>query len=161
MSIVVSDTSPIRALRHLDLLHVLGALYGNVYVPEAVARELAVPRLALPAVDVAAIPFLVVQAPRDVSRITAAEPLLDEGEADAIALALEHRATLILVDERLGREVARKLGLTPIGVLGILSSAKARSLIPELRPLLERLRTEIKFFLSQALIDQVLRDAGE
>ena len=40
MVVVVSDTSPIRALAHLELLHVLNGLFGAVHVPPAVAEEL-------------------------------------------------------------------------------------------------------------------------
>lgn len=40
---------------------------------------------------------------------------LDAGEAEAIALALEIHASAVLLDERLGSEVARNSGLEAIG----------------------------------------------
>jgi predicted nucleic acid-binding protein len=161
MSIVISDTSPVRALNHLGLLHILRELYGRVYVPEAVARELAIARRAFPAFDVASVPYLVVQSPNDSTRVRDLERLIDEGEAAALALALEYHADFVLMDERAGREVARQLGLTAVGVLGILSAAKARGKITAIRPLIDRLQHEIDFRLSANLIDHVLRSAGE
>jgi predicted nucleic acid-binding protein len=44
VAIIVSDTSPVRALHHLSLIHILDALYGEVIVPPAVAQELEQPK---------------------------------------------------------------------------------------------------------------------
>jgi uncharacterized protein len=45
---------------------------------------------------------------------------LDAGEAHAIALALELQADDLLIDERLGRQEAVRVGISIIGILGIL-----------------------------------------
>lgn len=52
MKVVVSDTSPIRALSHLDRLELLASLLGEVIVPPAVAEELLRPKAPLPPLDV-------------------------------------------------------------------------------------------------------------
>ena len=62
---------------------------------------------------------------------------------------------------RAGRKVAQELGLTVVGVLGILSEGKRRLLVSEIRPALERLRRELDFHLTPALIAEVLRQANE
>ena len=54
------------------------------------------------------------------------------GEAEAIALVIEVEANRLLIDERLGRESAKELGLRIIRVLGILLVAKRQSLIKPL-----------------------------
>ena len=54
---------------------------------------------------------------------------MDAGEIEAIALALEGRAELLLIDERDGTEAARELGLTAIGTLGVLDAAAERGLV--------------------------------
>lgn len=87
--------------------------------------------------------------------------VLDPGEAEAIALAEELRANVLLIDELAGREVASHGGFTVLGTLGILLEAKQRSLCPAVRPLLDRLRVELNFFVSPGLRQTILRQAGE
>lgn len=53
------------------------------------------------------------------------ETLLDQGEAETIALALQSSATLILMDERKGRKIARDIyGLAVIGIGRLMTEAK-------------------------------------
>ncbi len=69
MSLIVSDTSPIRALAHLGLIELLRELFVDVLVPPAVAAELSHPPIGLTSVDVNEIAFMRVQAPRDEERV--------------------------------------------------------------------------------------------
>lgn len=103
MSLVVSDTSPLRALSHLGLLGPLELLFSDVLVPPAVADELAAGAPSCLPVDIASFEFIRVVVPRSVGDVSAAHPELDLGEAEAIALAVEVRADELLVDERFGR----------------------------------------------------------
>jgi predicted nucleic acid-binding protein len=64
---------------------------------------------------------------------------LDPGEFAALVLAVEIHADAVLVDERVGHEFALKLGLRPLGVLGILLRAKSSGLLSEVRPALDNL----------------------
>ncbi len=69
---------------------------------------------------------------------------LDRGEAEAIALALEIAAGLLLMDERRGRNEAKRFGIRFVGTLGVLIEAKARGLFPEVRPVVDELgRTRV------------------
>jgi len=86
---------------------------------------------------------------------------LDPGESEALALALELETLAILSDEAAGRKMARRLGLFPIGVLGTLVKAKQRGLISVVGPLIDRLKSELGFFISKPLRDEILRNAGE
>lgn len=160
MTLVVSDTSPIRALSHLGLVHLLPAMYGVVWVPPAVVRELANPRGAFPSIDAAGIGLLV-RAPTDAARVAALARDLDPGESEAIALAIETGADLLLVDEYEGREIATELGLRIKGVLGVLVDARAAGHVAKVRPLIDRLRTEINFHVRRGIRDQILESAGE
>lgn len=58
MVVVVSDTSPIRALAHLDLLHILPPLFDDILIPPAVESELANPPGSLARVDVSQLDYL-------------------------------------------------------------------------------------------------------
>jgi predicted nucleic acid-binding protein len=158
---VVSDTSPIRALKYLDLLGLLDDLYGQVVVPLAVERELLQPRRRFEPILLRHLPYMRVVSPTDQARVNELEKRLDRGEAEAIALAVELGADQILVDESAGRAVAAELKLQVIGVFGILIQAKRGGLIPAVGPLIDRLVNELGFFASANLIADILRQAGE
>src|SRR4051812_46493777 len=98
MRIVVSDTSPIRALLHLNLLHLLRDIFGQVTIPPAVHSELqhASPDCFQLAQHLP--PYLVVEAPKDQGTVRQLAKDLEDGEAQAIALALEADEALILMD---------------------------------------------------------------
>ena len=158
--IVVSDTSPIRALEFLGLLDVLTELFDEVLIPPAVRDELLRPRKRFRAIDAGLIRKARVQAPTDERRVEALTASLQIGEAQAIALAEELDADL-LIDEMAGRSVARGLGLRITGAVGILVEAKKQGHIPNVVPLLHRLRDELGFFLSDQLIEDARRESGE
>ena len=161
MAIVVSDTSPVRALNHLGNLDLLRALYGQVYLPDAVAVELRRSSARFPVFEPLHHSFLVIESPLDRGRVQALEKDLDAGEAAALVLALERSADFVLIDERAGRRAARALGLIPVGVLGVLLRAKERSLIVAVQPFVQRLQIELDFRMAPDLIADVLRQAGE
>lgn len=161
MSVVVSDTSPIRALDHLRMLSLLRELYGEILIPPGVAAELLNPDSALPPLDWKTIPGVTLQAPTDAARVSALREELDLGESEAIALALEVHASALLVDERAARAIAASLGLKSVGVLAMLVEAKRRGLTPSLGPLMHQLQTGIGFHISPILFSEVLRLAGE
>lgn len=162
-AIIVSDTSPIRALAHLECVPWLQQVFdgAEIVVPTAVAGELEQPPADLPVVDLSVWPFFSIRAPAGAERVAELQATLDLGEAQAIVLAEEIGAGAVLIDELAGREVAVEHGLTVVGTLGILLRAKRIGLCPELRPLLDRLQREIRFFVSPRLRRQVLNQAGE
>ena len=161
MSIVVSDTSPIRALDHLRLLELLETLFGEILIPPAVVIELEKPRLRFARIVVSEVAFLRVVAPADRGMVDDLQMTLDPGEAEAIALAIEVGADTVLLDEAAGRDVARQRGLFPIGILGVLLQAKRQGFLDSIRPLLDRLEVELGFFISRDLRHEVLKTAEE
>lgn len=74
---------------------------------------------------------------------------LDKGEREAIQLAQELEADLIVIDERAGREEALKRNLPVIGTLGILEFAAQHGLL-DLPIALAELKAR-NFFMSPAL----------
>lgn len=159
--IVVSDTSPLRALSHLGLIGLLRELYHVVLVPPSVDRELRGSPPGLPEVRLDSFEFIHIKTPLDLDRVEQLQRGLDVGEAEALALALEVGVNVVLIDEQDGRAEATRMGLRPIGVLGILLQAKEEGLIEMIGPLIKDLRRETRFFVSRALLERVLRTAGE
>jgi uncharacterized protein len=160
--IVVSDTSPLCNLALIDHLWLLKSIYQTVIIATIVADELAAAKNPI----IATIPQLDWIQSRSLTNRTIATQLqrdrgLDAGEANAIALALELQADDLLIDERLGRREATHLGLSIIGILGILITAKQRNLINKVQPVMDALIHQASFRISPQLYQQVLTLANE
>lgn len=161
MVVVVSDTSPIRALAYLDRLDVLQSLFHQLVVPLAVEAELRHSPMHGTSVKVKDIPFVQVQAPANVSEVDRLRKTLDAGESKALAVDEELQAEVVLIDEAAGRAVAEGLGFLALGTCGVLVRAKQRGFVPELKPLLDDMIDNLGFFVSSSLRAQVLNAAGE
>lgn len=136
-------------------------MFGEVLIPPAVVRELEQPRLRFNPVIVTGLRFVRIQSPTNRSLNDELLLSLGPGEAEALTLAVEVHAEAILIDEMAGRAAARQRGLLPLGALGILVRAKQRGFVDEIKPLLDRLQSQLGFFISASLRTEVLRQAGE
>jgi len=143
-------------LHHLELLGVLNQLYGSVLIPPAVADELRRGSARCSSVPIERFAFIQVSAPVSILTSLSVEDVLDLGEVQAISLAIERNANVLLIDEREGRRVATERGLSVVGALGVLLRAKRAGLVPMVRPLVARLRSELNFFVSERFLNEVL-----
>ncbi|HEX7377062.1 MAG TPA: DUF3368 domain-containing protein [Pirellulales bacterium] len=159
--VVISDASPVRALNHLGLLTLCRDLYGTVIVPEAVQEELRRPTTTCCAIELSDYSWFEIRRPSADSRDLGVPSELDAGETQAIALAMELHADLILIDERKAASAARGLGLTAMGVLGVLLEAKRKNLLDLALPCVDRLVSELNFFVSPALRERFAQLADE
>lgn len=112
-------------------------------------------------IDLNASPWLAVVSARNRPRVQELSSEIDVGEAEAIVLAFEKRADLLLVDERRGRQTAARLGLRVTGLLGVLAEAKHRGLVERVKPLLDDLRLRAGFWIGADLYSEVLTALGE
>src|SRR4051794_38586668 len=158
--LVISNTSPLLYLHQVGHLDLLPRLYGQVQIPSAVQDELrAGAELGVAVPDAGSLDWLQVQPVRD----TALLPVvidLGPGEAEAIALAIAHPGSLLILDDTLGRRIAHLNRLTYTGTLGVLVKAKEQGLLPSVSPVVEALRSTT-MYLTPTLIERVLRKPGE
>ena len=159
---IVSNTTPISNFLHVDKIFLLAELFGAVYIPEAVANEVNVAfsdceewRESLKEGRIIIQPIL--------NTILAKQmvPLLHQGEAEAICLALEKKAKLCLIDDKDGRIIAQSNNLPITGTLGILLKAKKSGLISSVKPLIDELRIEHSFWVRDDMYQKVLHIARE
>lgn len=158
--IVVSDTTPLIALARIDRLALLEQLFGHILIPKAVADELRAGAGRAGTALVNEYEWIEVREVQQRKSVQQWRTRLDRGEAEALVLAGEIAATLVLADEHRARRELRKLGLEVLGTVGILLRSKQAGLIGSIGPEVERLRT-VGFRMSERLIQQVLRAAGE
>ena len=157
--IVVSDTSPITNLIEIGRLELLRDLFGEVFIPEIVSREATIVDAHRKAIENNT--WIKVVDLKDRQVFNSLANKLDGGEAEAIALALELSAELILIDELAGRAEALELGLTITGLLGVLVGAKKQGLIKAIKPEIERLISDADFWVSPSIVKEALALAGE
>jgi predicted nucleic acid-binding protein len=159
MRLVVADTSPLYYLLSIHHIDVLPQLFGTVFIPDAVHRELRHP--AAPALVrewAAALPSWVEVTPVEMLD-DAVLRMLGAGEREAITLALSMHADLILIDERKGAQVAMTKGFDVTGTLGVLGLAARRGLV-DLADAFERLK-RTNFRYRQEIMDGLLNDQAK
>lgn len=160
--IVVSDTSPIRCLVAVGKTELLKVLFSRVIIPVAVEAEL----LRIKSMQ-AEIRIFLTQPWVEINPVSHSEKYnqirkyLDEGESEAIILARELHADLLLMDENRGRAIARDLNLKVLGLIGVLIKAKRSNLIAEVKPLLDELMNKHGFWIQDGLYLDVLKSVGE
>ena len=152
--IVVSDTSPITTLIKAGRPQLLQEMFGSLIVPEAVAAELRAFHSALP-------DFLEVHQVSDPGTRLAGTETLGRGEAEAIRLARDLGAELLLTDDRKARLAAERLGVHCAGLIAIALRAKETGRLDSVREFVLLLEQRGDFYLSDAVRTDALRLAGE
>jgi len=143
MQAIVADTTPLNYLVLIQAAEILPNLYGTVLIPPAVKAELA--HANTPAI----VRAWISQPPAWLEVVSLKQPVdsalehLDAGEREAISLASELQAILLLMDERDGVTIARHRGLKVVGTLAALDLAAAHGLV-ELQTMFERLRATME-----------------
>ena len=162
--LVVSNTSPLSNLAIVDQLHLLRLRYDRVIVPGRVKFELEALTHATGKqriIQAVSDGWLVVQSLADQTLSTQFAQRVDPGEAEAIALAEQLKADKLIIDDRIGRILARERGLAVAGLLGELLYAKRHGRIAAVGAVMDRLKVEARFFVRADLRTLILRQAGE
>jgi predicted nucleic acid-binding protein len=129
-NIIISDTTCLIGLTNIGLLDILKRLYNTVLVTPEVAKEFGEP---LP-------DWVYITAVENTEKTQELFTKLDLGESSSIALALETKNALVILDERKARNIARSLGLDITGTVGVLLEAYQQGFISDFYSAISRLR---------------------
>jgi predicted nucleic acid-binding protein len=156
----VVDAGPLLFLARLGRLDLLLLGADQIYVPVAVLAEIRQkPDPALEPIQAMLGTWLAECSLTD-PELLKLLPDLGAGEREVIVQALERKVTSVVLDDLDARRVARRLGLEPIGTVGLLLAAKKRGIILSLKGELDRL-AGMGFWISRALRAEALKEAGE
>lgn len=153
--VVVADTSPLLNLALVDRLHLIQRQFESLTVPATVRDELLAGDAGREALEsVLDSEFVAIERPGRDDLVREFRSELDAGESAAIALAIERDATLVLVDEREGRRIARRHGLDVTGVVGICLRAAENGNL-DIEQSLDELR-EVGFWIGDDLYHRAI-----
>lgn len=142
--IIVSDTSCLILLQKLNKLSLLGVLFKEITITKTIEKEFGD---SLP-------DFFQIKEPKDKNYQKILERFLDAGEASAIALALENKDSLIILDDQKARSEARQLKLNITGTIGILLLALEKGLIESQDNIIEEIKRS-NFRISEKYLDKI------
>ena len=145
-NIVISDASTLILFQKIDEFDLLEKVYGKLLTTPEVVHEFGDD---LPS-------WIHIQNAKDSKYQKFLETQVDLGEASAIALATEFDDVLLLLDDLKARKLAVKLNFKITGTLGIIHKAKKLSIIPKVKPLIDKLLAT-NFRISPKIIDEILK----
>jgi len=159
---IVSNSTPLINFAAIQRLDILEQLFATIYIPAAVKQEVLVKGAAYNSADeIRNAAFIRTMSIRNVALFNSLRMDLDDGEAEAITLALEQDAELVLLDEAAGRKTAKFHNLTMSGSIGCLATAKQQGLITEIKPILNMMQDKARYWLSKSLYQHVLLKCDE
>lgn len=158
--VTISNTTPIFYLHRVGQLDLLRKLYNEIIVPKAVIEELDEGKKQgedIPEIKSHQwIKVREIQVPSHIKLI----PDLGKGESEVLSLGLDEKQLLLIIDDKLARQIAKLQNLKFTGTAGVLLKSKAKGYINKIKPIMDHLK-ESGFFLRQELFDDVLEQAGE
>ncbi len=165
MQEAISDSSTLIHLAGIGRLELLKEFYERILITPAVWKEVVEAGKERPGArevkEAHKSGWIEVITPSNESVVRLLERELHKGESEAIALGIERRPAVILLDELEARSVADVYGLRKTGVIGILIRAKLEGKVASLREELDRLRCEAGFWIGDELYWQALKVVAE
>ncbi|WP_457641817.1 DUF3368 domain-containing protein [Persephonella sp.] len=156
---VVSNTTPLLSFIKLNRLDILQEIYQRIYIPEAVYKEIETGKGKYYK-DISKENWIIIKKVKNKNLVEKYTEFIDIGEVEAIALSLEIKANLLLIDDRKGRTIAEKENINITGTVGILIKAKKLGIIKEIKPYIYELIEKGNFY-SETFIKLILKRSGE
>jgi predicted nucleic acid-binding protein len=142
---VIANASVLIVLDKIEQLNLLKRIYQNIYTTPEIAEEYGNPLLD----------WIIIESVKDKKYQKVIEMHVDKGEASAIALAIEHGGSLLILDDLRARKLAKRLGLIFTGTLGVINKAKSIGVIDKIKPIIEKLKST-DFRISEKVVEALL-----
>jgi predicted nucleic acid-binding protein len=144
MAIIV-DTSCLIILSKIGKLDCLKRLFKEILIPQSVLNEFGerVPDF-----------IEVYRKPIDSKTLQRPQTSLDKGESEVIALAIEKNAEGVVIDEKKGRKVAKRMGIKVIGTLGLLTLAYRKGIVEDIEQVIKEVKAQ-GFFISDKHLAEI------
>jgi len=155
--LVIADSGPIFSLSIIDRLDLLNALFDHVKIPKAVWDEITYDK-SKP--DYQKLYDFFKDKTCQISGINELTFLMDYGESESLILFKELKADFLLIDDKKARKIAENLDINCIGIIGLLSVAKDKGLIDQLKPIFETFLQNKRYY-SIDLLNNILSSKGE
>jgi predicted nucleic acid-binding protein len=154
--VIVADTGALISLAVIDKLELLQSLYGEVYIPPEVWREID------DVIEVFNIPTIrsLKDHVRSLSGMNIFADSMDSGEAEAAALYQELNADYLVIDDQNARSKAEKHGIRCIGAIAVLVEGRNKNLTGPLHPLFATLIARKRYY-KKSLLNGVLAQYEE
>ncbi len=152
--IVVVDSGPLIALSKVNLLFILKELFKEVYIPLGVKTEVVNKGIGKPgAEEVRQAGWIIIKEVKDILACEALKHELGRGEAEAIILAKELNSNILIIDDKIPRDIAKSMGLKITGTLALINDALERKIIAgSFLKIIEEMRQK-KVWISDELIN--------
>ena len=157
--LVIADTSPLHYLVLIERTAILPSLFGHVVIPPVVAEELQHSRTPAP------VRAWMTSPPAWLEMRPPCQPLvtltlrLGAGEHEALSLARELHADLLLLDDLEAREEAERYAFAVMGTLRVLELASERGLL-NFAAAITKLKATSFHMPAQLVQDMLARDAA-
>ncbi len=148
-NMAVCNSSCLIALERIQRLRLLSESFNTIYIPPAVQTEIGFSKS-----------WFVEKPVQNQSLVTALETQIGAGESEAIALSVEMRNVILILDDKKARRIAQQFSPRVIGTVGILLRAKSNGLIREIKPILDELN-QVDFRIKDSLYNHTLELAKE
>jgi len=155
VKLIVSDSTTIITLLNIDRMDILENIFEQVIIPSKVHNEICIKNITLND------SFFMKKEIEDKTLYKLLSKNLDAGESEALVLAIEMDLSLI-IDEKKGRRIAHNMGISIMGILGVLLLGYKRNYLQydEIREIYKAIK-EADFRVSKKLEERFFYLLGE
>ncbi len=155
--LVISDSGPIFSLSIIDKLEILDEMFEEVYIPPAVWEEITRDKTKN---YFRKMNDFFKHRVKKISGFNELTFVMDYGESESVILYKELNADFLLIDDKKARSIAEMFGINCVGTIGVLSTAKEKGILSELRPIFELFLKNGRYY-SVNLLNTILKKYNE